>query len=437
MGLASDYLHRNDRAGEYPQSYYAATMQALPEQPTWAGDGTADVCIVGAGYTGLSAALHLATRGYDVVVVDAHRVGWGASGRNGGQLGSGQRVEQDVLEGRHGAAVADALWNLGQSAKQLTKSIIARHGIECDLTPGVMHADHRARFVDDSRAYVELLNTRYNYPHASFIDRDAMRDMVGSKGYHGGILDSDAAHLHPLNYALGLARAAQRAGARLFERSEVLHIDAGSSPVVRLTNGCINARHLILACNGYLEVLSRPVAARVMPINNYIIATEPLDEATARSLIRDDVAVADSRFVVNYFRLSVDRRLLFGGGESYSSKFPADIRAFVQKPMLEVYPQLADTRIDYGWGGTLGITWKRMPYFTRLGPTTYSAGGYSGHGVAMATLAGEILAETIDGQASRFDVFATLPTPRFPGGSLLRWPLLATGMLYYALLDRL
>jgi gamma-glutamylputrescine oxidase len=193
----------------------------------------------------------------------------------------------------------------------------------------------------------------------------------------------------------------------------------------------------VLACNGYLDALSPVVAERVMPINNYIVATEPLSQRQATALIRDDVAVADSRFVVNYFRLSADRRLLFGGGESYGSRFPKDIKAFVRRPLLKVFPQLADVRLDYGWGGTLGITMNRMPYVARLGPTTLSAGGYSGHGVAMATLAGQILAEAVHGSASRFDLLADVPTSRFPGGTALRWPLLVLGMLYYSLRDRL
>lgn len=437
-GLASGYLHRNDATGVYPESWYAVTASGVVERPAWTGEGRADVCIVGAGYTGLSAALHLAERGYDVVVLEAHRAGWGASGRNGGQLGSGQRVEQPELEARFGVGAAQRLWELGESAKTLARDLIGRHHIDCDLRPGILHAAHRPRYVADHERYARHMREHYGYQAMRFVPRDEVREMVGSPGYHAGVLDTDAAHLHPLDYALGLARAAEAAGARVFERSEVVSVDAAADrPVVHLRDGRLTCDHLLLACNGYLENLSPAIAARVMPINNYIIATAPLGEERARSLIRDDVAVCDSRFVVNYFRLSADRRLLFGGGESYGARFPSDIRAFVRRPMLLVFPQLADVPIDYGWGGTLAITMDRLPCFRRIGPNALSASGYSGHGVAMATLAGQVLAEATAGQAERFDLFAALPSTRFPGGTLLRWPILVLAMAWYSLRDRL
>ena len=431
------FLHGNDRQGQYPDSYYTATANPHPTLPTLRGDVSCDVCVVGAGYMGLSSALHLSEMGYDVVLLEAHRVGWGASGRNGGQVGSGQRVEQDELERMVGTSEAHALWQIGEESKQIVKDLIATHDIACDLKPGVLHADHKKSYVPHSRALAEKLQDDYGYDHIRFIDGDEIREMVGSPAYYGGTLDMDAAHVHPLNFALGLSLAAQKAGAKIYENSQVLSLEKG--PKVKLTcaEGSVTADHVILACNGYIETLEPRIADRVMPMNNYIIATEPLSEDAAKALIRDDVAVADSKFVINYFRLSADKRMLFGGGESYSFKFPSDIKAFVQKPMLEIYPQLRDVRIDYGWGGTLGITLNRLPYVSKIEANILNASGFSGHGVAMATLAGQILAEAINGQATRYDVMEKVPTHIFPGGRHLRFPLMVLGMLYYSLRDKL
>lgn len=430
--MALDVLTANDRPGEHAPSWYAATANAMPDHPPLQGEAHADVCIVGAGYSGLSAALHLRERGYDVVVLDAHRVGWGASGRNGGQLGSGQRVAQADLEARLGREKARILWDLAEESKTLAKSLINRHAINCDLRPGVLEAMHRPGFERDAREEVALLNDHYNYPHARFVERNEIRAMVASEGYHSGILDTDAAHLHPLNYALGLAHAAAQTGVRLHEHTRVTRVTTGR---VETAKGTVTAPHILLACNGYLCGLEGSVAARVMPINNFIAATAPLPDPAA--LIRDDVAVCDSRFVVNYFRLSRDGRLLFGGGESYGYRFPADIAAKVRKPMLEVFPHLADTRIDHAWGGTLAITMDRLPHFARPAPGILSVSGYSGHGVGMATLAGKLASEAIAGQAERFDILATIPRPRFPGGAALRTPLLTLAMIWYGLRDRL
>jgi gamma-glutamylputrescine oxidase len=265
------------------------------------------------------------------------------------------------------------------------------------------------------------------------LDRAGIGALLGTAAYHGGMLDRGAAHLHPLKLALGLARAAAGAGARVFERARVTAVDAAGAQTDR---GAVRARFVIVACNGYLGGMVPEVAARVMPINNFIVATEPLGER-ARGLIREDVAVADSRFVVNYFRLTPDSRLLFGGGESYGYRFPADIARVVRPRMLAIYPQLADVVIEYAWGGTLAITVNRLPAFQRLAPNVYSAAGYSGHGVGLATLAGKLIAEAVQGTAERFDVFSALPHPRFPGGAALRWPLLVLAMTWYGLRDRL
>jgi gamma-glutamylputrescine oxidase len=435
--MTRGFLFRNDRPGVHPESYYAATANPIAAFPALAGDTDCDVCIVGGGFTGLSAALELTERGLDVVLLEAHRAGWGASGRNGGQAGSGQRRDQDWLERAVGHEDARRLWDIAQEAKALVKERVARHEIACDLKPGILHVDHKRGFVAASHAYAEKLQREYDYQDIRAVGGDEARGMLGSTLYYGGWLDTGAAHLHPLNFALGLADAARAAGARIFERSPVIGVDAGTPARVRTEAGQVRAHFVVLACNGYLDGLSPHVAARVMPINNFIIATEPLGEERARQIIRDDVAVTDSKFVINYFRLSADRRLLFGGGETYSYDFPADIKAFVRPYMLRVYPQLADARIDYGWGGTLGITLKRMPYFARMAPNVLTASGYSGHGVALATLAGQILADAVEGTLGRFDVMAGIPARAFPGGTKLRYPLMVLAMLWYGVRDRL
>ena len=428
-------LFSNDRRGEYPQSWYAATANTLPAFDRLRGNIRADVCIIGAGYTGLSAALHLAERGFDVVLLEAHRVGFGASGRNGGQLGSGQRMDQEGLEKLVGHEDAAKLWDLAEDAKTLTKSLIAKHQIDCHLKPGVAHMCFTEKEVAEEHAYADHLANRYGYTALQKLDHDAAQALCPSPQYKGGTLDMTAAHLHPLNYALGLARAARDAGVRIFENSWVSDITKGTPATLQCDQGKVQADHVILACNGYLGGLDRTVSARVMPINNFIAATEPLGDEAARVLTQD-VAVADTKFVVNYFRLSHDNRLLFGGGESYGYRFP-DIDTTVRKPMAQIFPHLKDVRFDFTWGGTLAITMKRMPYLARLAPNMLSASGYSGHGVGTATQAGKLMADAIAGEASGFDTLARVPTPRFPGGHALRNPLLALAMTWYATRDRL
>ena len=432
-----DLLTANDRHGKYPQSWYAATADAPGPYPAASGDLTCDVCIVGGGYTGLSAALHLAERGYDVVLLEAQRVGFGASGRNGGQVGTGQRLDQDALEKMVGRDDARKLWDMALESVQLVRDIVAKHAPEAGFTDGILHAMHRPRYVPEDHAYVRKLNEDYGYDLIRTVDRDEMRSLCGSPAYHGGSLDMGGGHTHPLRLAFGMARAAAAAGARIFETSRVTSVTDGAQVVVKTDTSRITAGHVLWACNGYLGNVESSVAARVMPINNYILATEPLDESFAKSLIRDGHAVADSKFVINYFRLSEDNRMLFGGAESYGYRFPKDIVKLVSKPMLETYPQLKDTKIDYAWGGTLGITLNRMPHFARLQGNVLSASGYSGHGVAMATLGGKMAAEAIAGQAERFDLLASVPTPRFPGGVAMRWPLLVAAMLWFSLRDKL
>ncbi|WP_375173436.1 NAD(P)/FAD-dependent oxidoreductase [Pseudooceanicola sp.] len=429
-------LHSNDRPGQYPPSYYAATATPLPPFPVLKGAARADLCVIGAGYTGLSTALHAAEAGLSVILLEAQRVGFGASGRNGGQLGSGQRQDQMVLEKMVGLEDARRYWALGEEAKEFTKALIARHAIETEIKPGVAWTASTRAGVHHLHDYAAHLNARYDYPKIEVPDDAEFARIIPSPAYKGGIIDRGAAHLHPLKYALGLARAAEAAGVRIFERSEVHHLDQGSPAVVRTGAGHVEADHVVIACNGYLGTLDRKVAARVMPINNFIAATEPLGPEAAR-VLGQDIAVADDKFVVNYYRLSSDGRLLFGGGESYGYRFPSDIAAKVRRPMTEIYPHLRDVKIDYAWGGTLAITMKRLPYFARLAPNVLSASGYSGHGLGTATHAGYLMARAVGGLAEGFDAMAQLPNVPFPGGPALRVPFLYAAMSWFALRDRL
>ncbi len=429
-------LHANDRQGAYPPSWYAATAQPLDPFPELRGEARADICVIGGGYTGLSAALHLARAGRSVVLLEAHRVGFGASGRNGGQVLTGQRRDQDTLEARFGRDHARQLWDLGLAAVSLVRDLIAEHRIDAAWRDGVAHADRTANGAAESQAYVDRLRRDYGYDKAEPLDRAGIRALVGSDIFHGGLVDWASGHIHPLRYALGLAKAAVDAGVTIHETSEVHHIRQRPTPQVRTGRGRVEADHVVLACNGYLGGLERQTAARVMPINNFIAATEPLGDR-ADDILAKDIAVADSRFVVNYWRLSEDRRLLFGGGESYGYRFPRDIAALVRKPMLEIYPQLADARIDYAWGGTLAITRSRLPDFSRPGPGLWNASGYSGQGVALATLAGKLIADAIAGDSAGFDVMARIRPRPFPGRGALRSPLLVLAMTYGRLRDRL
>jgi gamma-glutamylputrescine oxidase len=411
----------------------------------------ADVAIVGGGYTGLSAALHLAEAGIDVVVVEAERIGSGASGRNGGQLHSGQRRDQDWLESHVGRDDAHHLWDLAEEAKALVKDLIARHGIACDWRPGLIETAHKQRLVRQEVAYVEKLKSEYGYAPVEWLDRDALAAAIGTDVYFGGRRDRGAGHLDPLKFARGLVRAATAAGARIFEGTRAARLDRSGATAIEIAclpaqwqvsdgeaaGGSVTADIVILAGNGYLDGVDAETEARVMPIDNYIVATAPIGAGRSGGIIPGGEAVSDTRFVVYYFRPSPDGRLIFGGGETYSRHAPADIAAFVRPHLARIYPKLAETPIDYAWGGRLAVTLHRVPFIRRVRPGVYAAAGYSGQGVALAPFAGKVLADAIGGNPAVLDRFAALPVPRFPGGKLLRYPALVAGMSWYALRDRL
>ena len=429
-------LYRNDKIAQFPNSWYAATTQMPRQRQMLLGQHKADVCIVGAGSTGLSAARHLAQRGYKVVVIEAHRAGFGASGRNGGQVGSGFNTGVREFEQRYGPTAAHALWDLAEEAKSDLRSICAEHIPQARYTAGVAHGFYSNAEARDHAEEAEHLATHYGYDQIETLDPIKMRALVNSPRYRGGELDMGAGHIHPLRYAIGLAELAEQAGAVIYEQTEATGIRHGDTVKVLTTKGQVHAKHVILAGNGYLPNIEGKVAAKVMPINSFICATEPLGERAAE-VLRRDIAVADSKFVVNYYRMSEDRRFLFGGRESYSIGFPKDISTALVARMVHLFPQLEGVKVDYVWGGTLGITMTRLPAIQRVAPNVLSGAGFSGHGVALSGMTGKIMAEAIAGQAERFDVLEGLNVPQFPGGAAFRAPLLTLAMTWYAMRDRL
>ncbi|PVM92521.1 FAD-dependent oxidoreductase [Caulobacter radicis] len=424
--------------GHPATSWYATTATPFDPLPALDGDAFADVCVVGAGYTGLGAALELASRGVSVTVLEAAQVGSGASGRNGGQVHMGQRNDQAWLEKAVGRDDALALWKMALDARSHLAATIAEHDIACDFTPGMIHARHRPGGEGEDLDHIAFMAARYGYHELEPIDAGALTEELGTVVYHGGVRDNGGGHLHPLNLALGLAKAAMAKGAVIHERSRARGWRReGGKIVVETAAGRVLCDQLILTGDGYLDELAGPQArARVMPINNFVLATEPLGER-AQTIIRSNAAVADSRFVVNYFRKSPDGRLLFGGGENYRPGFPPDLPGFVRRHMLKIYPDLADVAVTHAWGGTLGITLHRAPYVRELAPGVRVAAGYSGQGVMLAPWFGKLLADAALGETAGVELLSRLPTPPFPGGRLLRWPLTVAGLSWYALRDRL
>ena len=423
---------------EYPNSWYRASAELLPQQSSLQGDVLADVCVIGAGYTGLSAALHLAKAGKQVVILEAARVGWGASGRNGGHVGTGQRADQFALEKWYGKETAKELWRLGLEAVDLVESLVKDHGIDCELGRGNIHYAAKSSHIGELREEIEHLETAYDYHQLRGVEKADLGSLGSAQGFHYAMIDEGARHLHPLKYCLGLARAAMAAGVTIYEQSKATGLQVqGDGAVVQTSSGSIRADRVVLACNGYLEKLYSPIASNIMPINNFIVATEPLREEMARQINPLNASLSDSLFVINYWKLSEDRRLIFGGGETYSDKFPSSITDFVRPHLLGVYPELADTRLDFGWGGTLAITRNRMPDMGINQGVVYYAQGFSGHGVPTATMAGKLMARSILDSCEDFYLMAGLKTASFPGGPLLRRPSLVAGMLFYSLLDKL
>ena len=419
-------------------SYYAATAHAAPPRPALEGPVECDVCVVGAGIAGCSSALHLAQAGLSVVVLEQHRVSWGASGRSGGQALFGIAAGQAKLERLIGAADARAVWNVSVEALALMRDLIARYSIDCDWTEGFLYTAVKERQVRELQAELSELREQLDYPSARYVARAELRELLATDRYLGALYDSNSAHLHPLNYTLGLARAAEQHGARIFESTRAISFSPASAQVrVQTPKGEVRARFLVLCGNVYLGDAAPALAAKIMAVATYIVATEPLGEQRARQLIANNAAVSDMNWVLDYFRRSADHRLLFGGRVNYSGLKSFDAPGATRVRMLRVFPQLADVRMDYAWGGHVDITLNRAPHFGRLAPNVYFLQGFSGHGIALTGIAGKLVAEAIRGTAARFDVFARIPHGNFPGGAALRRPALVLAMLWFRLRDLL
>lgn len=416
-------------------SYYQATATPFPFHPPLTGEASADVCIVGAGYTGLSAALELASAGFRVVVLEAERVGYGASGRNGGQICTGFSSGQEKIEKQLGRDDARRCFALAEESKQLLRERINAHHIDCDLRWGYLHAIPKPSQFDGLKAWKDELDG-LGVEGTTILSRAELAERLATRAYHGALRESGAGHLHALNYCLGLARAAIAAGAVIHERSKAIEVGTDSNPFVRTDTGVVKAKFVVIAGNAYLGRAVPRLYGKVMPVASYIIATEPLGENRARALIRDGEAVANTNFIVDYFRLTGDTRLLFGGRASYSTLEPPNLGAYMRPRMTAVFPQLRDVKIEHAWGGYIAITANRIPDCGRLSPTTYYAHGYSGQGVALAGLYGKLMAEAIRGQAERFDLLSRIKHLPFPGGPI-RTPMLVAAMLYYRIKDAL
>jgi gamma-glutamylputrescine oxidase len=418
-------------------SYYGATAHPAVRWPALAGSVDCDVCVVGGGIAGCSVALHLVERGFRVVLVEAQRVGWGASGRNGGQALSGVAAGQAAIEGLLDATDARAVWDVTIAGLTLIKERIVKHSIACDWAHGYMQVALKMRHERELHAELAMLRDRYGYESVRYMPRDEVRSLLATTRYTGALYDSASGHLHPLNYTLGLAAAAAERGVDVFENTRALSFAPARHIEVRTPNGQVRCRHLALCGNTYLGALAPALARKILPVATYIVATESLGAERARRLIANNAAVSDMNWVLDYFRLSADTRLLFGGRVSYSARAPSAAPAATRARMLQVFPQLADTRIEYNWGGLVDITLNRAPHFGRLAPNVYFLQGFSGHGVALAGIGGALLAQAIAGTAERFDVFARIPHRDFPGGTHLQRPALVLAMLYYRLRDLL
>jgi gamma-glutamylputrescine oxidase len=417
--------------------YYAATAHPQPAHSILKGAIQADVCVVGGGIAGCSTALHLAERGFKVVLLEGEYVGFGASGRSGGQIIPGFASEQPTLEKLVGAADAKRMWDISVEGVRLLRELIAQHNIQCDWQTGQLQVAVKPRHRDSLAEWHAQLQTQYGYKSTRLLDADAVHHLIATERYVGGLYDDAGGHLHPLNYTLGLAAAAAKLGVQIYEHSPVIDLRFGAEPLVRTTHGEVKTKYVALCGNALLHSVAPKIHARIMPVGTYIIATEPLGAARAQALIQDNCGVTDTNFVLDYFRRSADHRLLFGGRVSYSGRDVLNTERATRKRMLQVFPQLADVKIDYAWGGMLDITMNRAPDFGRIDNNIYYLQGFSGHGVALTGIAGKLVAEAIAGQAERFDLFGKIKHRDFPGGRMLRMPALVLAMLWFRLRDLL
>ncbi|CAH0529828.1 NAD(P)/FAD-dependent oxidoreductase [Vibrio hippocampi] len=422
---------------DHTNSYYAASANQSFDFPELTTEEMADVCVVGSGITGAATALELASKGLKVIVLEAERVGWGASGRSGGQAIFGWGCDQDTIENLVGHSDAKKLWDLSVESLSVTKDYINRYNIDCDWRDGMVHLGVKPRHDRELEAWYRQMNEDYGYSSLQLWNQEQVRQHINSDRYTSGLFDANSGHLHPLNYTLGLVKAAKEAGAIFYEGSAVKNIKHGSPAMVITDKGKVIADHVVLAGNAYLKGISYPIESRVMPVGTYICATEPLGKELAMSLMKDHISACDINFVLDYFRISADYRMLFGGKVSYSGLEPMNLKETMRKRMISVFPQLKNVKVEQAWGGNVAVTINRAPHFGRLKDNVYYAQGFSGHGIAAAGLAGKLMAEAVAGTASRIDTFQKIPHLPFVGGRVFRTPAMVLGMAYYRVRDML
>ncbi len=420
----------------YPASYYAATANMTKERPALQEAKQTDVCVIGAGYTGLSTALFLLEKGFSVTVLEAAKVGFGASGRNGGQIVNSYSRDLDSIERSVDSSAAKLIGQMAFEGGRIIRERVARYNIQCDLKDGGVFAALSQKQMHHLEAQKALWE-RYGYHQLELLDEQGIKRVVASDRYIGGMLDKQGGHIHPLNLALGEAAAVESLGGVVYENSPAVRIERGEQPLIHTPTGNVRAKFVVVAGNAYLGDLIPELAAKSMPCGTQVIATEPLDDELARSLLPQDYCVEDCNYLLDYYRLSADKRLIYGGGVVYGARDPADIESIIHPKMLKTFPQLAKVRIDYAWTGNFLLTLSRLPQVGRMGNNIYYSQGCSGHGVTYTHVAGKVIAEALSGQAERFDAFASLPHYPFPGGQRFQAPLSALGALYYSLRDRL
>ena len=419
---------------QHAPSYYAASAHPQPERPPLQGRIEADVCIVGAGYTGLSSGLHLAEAGFNVVVLEAAKVGWGASGRNGGQIVHSYSRDIDVIERNHGKAVAEAMGSMAFEGARVIRERVAKYGIDCDLKDGGIYAAKTRKKVAGLHEHKELWE-KYDSLKMRFVEGSEIQNYVRTDEYEAILIDPTGGHIHPLKLAQGEAAALESLGGVIHEQSPVTRIERGATAVVRTAQGEVHAKTVIVACNAYIGELEPKLSAKSMPCGTQVVATAPL--ANWQDVLPTDHCVEDTNYLLDYYRLSADKRLIFGGGVVYGAKDPTDIESHIRPNLERTFPQLKGVKIDYAWTGNFLLTLSRLPQVGRLESNIYYAQGCSGHGVTYTHMIGRVLSEAIRGQHERFDVFAGLPHYPFPGGRLFRVPFTALGALWYDLRDRL
>ncbi|MDD0841191.1 NAD(P)/FAD-dependent oxidoreductase [Pseudomonas sp. Gutcm_11s] len=420
----------------YPQSYYAASANPVPQRPALQGETETDVCIIGAGYTGLSTALFLLENGFKVTIVEAAKVGFGASGRNGGQIVNSYSRDIDVIERTVGPKQAKMLGDMAFEGGRIIRERIAKYDIKCDLKDGGVFAANTPKHMKHLESQKKLWE-RYGHTQLELLDEKRIREVVDTDTYVGGMLDMSGGHIHPLNLALGEAAAVESLGGIIHEQSPAIRVERGANPVVHTPEGRVKAKFVVVAGNAYLGNLLPELASKSMPCGTQVITTEPLSDELAKSLLPQDYCVEDCNYLLDYYRLTGDKRLIFGGGVVYGARDPANIEAIIRPKMLKTFPQLKDVKIDFAWTGNFLLTLSRLPQVGRIGDNIYYSQGCSGHGVTYTHLAGKLLAETLRGQAERFDAFASLPHYPFPGGRLFQVPFSAIGAWYYSLRDKL